>query len=118
MFSLGLSMGFSSTMKDKKLKGHGRPTLGRMEPFPSWEWYGLGLFADLPEEEREPFKQWLIEQNKRLPESERWPFVQLKIPDGYERHEDIFALKDHFHWALKMAFAKTAAHGEIGLSDR
>ena len=97
-------------MKDKKSKAPRRPTLGREEPFPSWEWYGLGLFADLPEAEREPFLQWLLKQNKSRPESERWPFMQLQLPVGYERHEDIFALKDHFHWMLKMAFAKTAAH--------
>jgi hypothetical protein len=88
--------------------------LSREEPFPCWAWYGLGLFTDLKEADRKPFRRWLLKKNKGLPEAEKWPFKQLQIPKGYERREEIFALKDHFNWALKVAFAKTAVHGKKG----
>lgn len=83
----------------------------RKEPFPCWAWYGLGLFADLPERDRAPFRKWLLRNSESLPQCERWPFLHLKLPDGFERHEDLFALKDHLHWELEAAFAKPPKSG-------
>jgi len=81
-------------------------TFLRKEPFPCWTWYGLGLFADLPEADRAPFRQWLLRNNKTVSKDQRWPFQQLKLPAGFERREDLFALKDHLRWELEVAFAK------------
>jgi len=94
-------------MGNNKPKRPRSPTLGREEPFPCWEWYGLGLFADLPEADREPFRKWLLKRNDSLPEAERWPFRQLRLPEGFERHEDIFSLSDHTRWVLKAAFERS-----------
>jgi hypothetical protein len=85
-----------------------QPSVGpaREEPFPCWAWYGLGLFADLPEGDRDPFRQWLLRRNDRLTKDEQWPFRRLKLPEGFECHEDIFALRDHLFWEFAVAFRK------------
>jgi hypothetical protein len=85
--------------------------LSREEPFPSLSWYGLALISDIfPESDREPFRQWLIQRNKNLPKADQWPF-NFQIPPDYDppiHNEDLYKIRDHTQWIIKMAFAQNA----------
>jgi hypothetical protein len=84
--------------------------LSRDEPFPCLAWYGLALISDLPEADREPFRQWLLARNRGLPKADQWPF-KLQIPPDYEppiHNEDLCRIRDHTQWIIKMAFAQNA----------
>jgi len=66
-------------MRNSKPKAISEPRIGREEPFPCWAWYGIGLFSDLPEVDREPFRKWLLKTNKERPKAEQCPQRQLDL---------------------------------------
>jgi hypothetical protein len=98
-----------------KSKPKAIPSIGREEPFPCWAWYGIGLFRDLPEADRKPFREWLLKMNKYRSESEQWPLRHLKIPTEFESPvlvEDIYLLKHHTPWVFEVASRKSAREGQ------
>jgi hypothetical protein len=83
-------------------------TLGlRREPFPNLAWHGLALISDLPECERNEFRDWLKKNNQKRQLSEPWPFVKIVIPPGYGPSmtvENLYATRDHLDWKIEKAF--------------